>query len=92
MIRAARNVLTHCSRQEEPACHIKDLVAEVHKEREAHKRAESDLNRADKELDYELRCERRSMEAKESAPQSALNNLAWTQSFLMQRELDLAAV
>jgi response regulator RpfG family c-di-GMP phosphodiesterase len=68
-----------------------DLVAEVHKELEARERAQSDLNRTDKEPNSELRREHRSMEAKESALQSALNNLAWTQSFLMQREADLAS-
>jgi hypothetical protein len=38
----------------ELAHHIEDLVAKVHKEREARERAESDLNRADKEHDSEL--------------------------------------
>jgi chromosome segregation ATPase len=92
MINAARNILTHRSRQEVLARHVEDLVAEVHKELEARERAESDLNRADKEHDSELRRERRSVEAKESAIQSALNDLAWTQSSLMQRESDLATV
>jgi chromosome segregation ATPase len=87
-----QHILTHRSRQEELARHVEDLVPDVHKEQEACGRPESDLNKADKEYDSELRRERQSMEAKESALPSALNDLAWTQSFLMQREGDLAAV
>jgi chromosome segregation ATPase len=88
----SQDILAHRSRQEELARHVEDLVAEVRKEREARERAELDLNRADKEHDSELRRERRSLEAKESALQSALNDLARTQSLLTQRESDLAAV
>jgi response regulator RpfG family c-di-GMP phosphodiesterase len=79
MISAATNILTHRSHQEKLARHVEDLVAEVYKERETRRRAESDVNRADKEHDSELRRERRSMEAKESALQSALNDLAAVQ-------------
>ena len=48
--------------------------------------------RARKEYDEASRRDRRSLEAKESALQSALNDLARTQSVLTQRESDLAAV
>jgi len=69
--------------------HVEDLVDEV--QREARERIESELNKADKEHDAKLRWEQRALEAKESTLQSALNDLARTQS-LTQREADLAAV
>ena len=88
----SQDILAHRSRQEELARHVEDLVAEVRREREARERAESDLTKADREHDAELRREHRVLEAKESALQSALGDLARTQSLLTQRESDLAAV
>jgi chromosome segregation ATPase len=87
-----QDILAHRSRQEELARHVEDLVAEVRKEREARERAESDLTNADREHDAESRKARRALEAKESALQSALGDLARTQSLLTQRESDLGAV
>ncbi|KAJ4481061.1 hypothetical protein J3R30DRAFT_3463923 [Lentinula aciculospora] len=82
----------HHSRQEELATHVETLVDELEREREARERAESDLDASDKEHDAKLRAERRSLEAKESALQSTLDDLARTQSLLTQREADMQAV
>ena len=87
-----QDILAHRSRQEELARHVEDLVAEVRKEREARERAESELTNVDREHDTESRKARRALEAKESALQSALGDLARTQSLLTQRESDLGAV
>ncbi|KIM79987.1 hypothetical protein PILCRDRAFT_9877, partial [Piloderma croceum F 1598] len=81
----SQDILAHRSRQEELARHVENLVAEVRREREARERTESDLANADREHDAELRKGRRALEAKESALQSALNDLARTQSLLTQR-------
>lgn len=53
---------------------------------------DDELSNTRKEYDEAIRRERRGLEAKESALQSALNDLARTQSVLTQRESDLAAV
>ncbi|KAJ3836730.1 hypothetical protein F5878DRAFT_586148 [Lentinula raphanica] len=82
----------HRSRQEELAAHVETLVDELEREREARERIESEFEAADKEHDAKLRSERRAFEAKESALQSALDDLARTQSLLTQREADLQAV
>jgi predicted nucleic acid-binding Zn-ribbon protein len=50
------------------------------------------LTNADGAHDAELRKGRRTLEAKESALQSAFNDLARTQSLLAQRESDLGVV
>ncbi|KIM72395.1 hypothetical protein PILCRDRAFT_741527 [Piloderma croceum F 1598] len=90
--KSGQDILAHRSHQEELARHVEDLVAEVRREHEARERAESDLANADREHDTELGKGRRALEAKESALQSALNDLARTQSLLTQRESDLGAV
>ncbi|KAJ3856076.1 hypothetical protein EV368DRAFT_33225 [Lentinula lateritia] len=87
-----QDIHTHHSRQEELATHVETLVDELEHEREARERAESDLDAADKEHDAKLRAECRTLEAKESALQSTLDDLARTQSLLTQREADLLAV
>ncbi|GLB41147.1 putative centrosomin N-terminal motif 1 [Lyophyllum shimeji] len=86
------SIHAHRARQEELAQHIDHLDRELQRERQARERAEADLDAADKEHDAELRRERRALEGKESALQSALNDLARVQSLLSQREADLAAV
>jgi hypothetical protein len=45
----SQDILAHHSCQEELAQHVEDLVAEVRRECETHKRAESDLANADRE-------------------------------------------
>lgn len=90
--KCSQEIHAHRSRQEELAGHVEDLVEEVQRERQARERAENDLDAADKEHEDELRRERRAVETKESALQSALNDLARTQSLLSQRETDLQAV
>lgn len=67
-------------------------MEEVEKERDARQRLELELDATDKEHDDELRREKRALEAKESALQSALDDLARTQSLLTQRESDFQAV
>ncbi|KAI0761493.1 hypothetical protein BD413DRAFT_485884 [Trametes elegans] len=84
--------LTSALKQEELAQHIEKVVQELQRERGFRERLEADLDKAEKEHDDALRQERRALEAKESALQSALNDLARTQSLLTQREADLAAV
>ncbi|KAJ7583262.1 hypothetical protein C8J56DRAFT_953479 [Mycena floridula] len=87
-----QEIHAHRERQEQLAQHVEDLCEEVQREREARERIEADLDSAENEHDAEMRRERRTMEAKESALQSALNDLARTQSLLTQREADLQAV
>ncbi|OBZ75317.1 Anucleate primary sterigmata protein B [Grifola frondosa] len=87
-----QELLERQSRQEDLAQHVERLVEELQRERGAREQFEADLEKASKEYDDTLRRERRSLEAKESALQSSLNDLARTQSLLTQRETDLAAV
>ena len=88
----SQDIHAHRSRQEELAQHVEDLVSEVDRERSARERAQSDLDAAGKEHDAAMRREKRIIEAKESALQSALNDLARTQSLLSEREADLQRV
>ena len=78
--------------QEELAQHIEKLVAEVQKEQSNSKRLESERAKLERELDESARQSKRSLEAKDSALQSALNDLARAQALLSQRENDLAQV
>ncbi|KZV62762.1 hypothetical protein PENSPDRAFT_758485 [Peniophora sp. CONT] len=87
-----QDIVAHRERQEELARHVEDLVSEVRREREARERAEADFDKAEREFDADLRRERRTLEAKESALQTALTDLARAQSLLQQREEDLAAL
>ncbi|KZT19172.1 hypothetical protein NEOLEDRAFT_1246010 [Neolentinus lepideus HHB14362 ss-1] len=79
-------------REDELSRHIEDLVGELRRERESREHAESQITAIEQEHDIELRQERRALEAKESALESALNDLARTQSLLTQRDADLATV
>lgn len=87
-----QDILAHRERQEQLASHVEELVSQLESERELRERAENDLEVADNNHDLELRRERRDLEAKDSALQSALNDLARAQSLLTQRESDLAAL
>ncbi|KAJ3743052.1 hypothetical protein DFH05DRAFT_1499088 [Lentinula detonsa] len=87
-----QEVHAHHSRQEELAIHVETLVDELEHEREARERVESEFDAADKEHDAKSCAERRAIEAKESALQSTLDDLARTRSLLTQRETDLEAV
>lgn len=89
--RANDDETTHRQRQEDLARHVEKVVQELHKEREARQRLETELDAADvadQEHEAELRRERRALEAKESALQSTLDDLARTQTLLTQRETD----
>ncbi|CCM00141.1 uncharacterized protein FIBRA_02168 [Fibroporia radiculosa] len=87
-----QEVSTHRSRSEELAQHVENLVEEIKRERASRERLEADLDKAEQDHDAAIRREQRSLEAKESALQSALNDLARTETLLSQREVDLAAV
>lgn len=88
----SQEIHAHRERQEELAQHVEQLVDEVQKERTARERVEADLEVVEKEHDASIRREKRTLETKESALQSALNDLTRTQSLLSQREKDLQAV
>ncbi|KZT11194.1 uncharacterized protein LAESUDRAFT_734124 [Laetiporus sulphureus 93-53] len=88
----SQEVEEYRSRSEELAQHVENLVEEIQLERSGRERLNTDLRNAEQEHDTALRKEHRAVEAKESALQSALNDLARTQSLLAQRETDLSAV
>ncbi|KAK7051013.1 hypothetical protein VNI00_005125 [Paramarasmius palmivorus] len=87
-----QEIEAHRLRSEELATHIESLVEELQRERKHREDVEADLDAAEKEHDAQMRQERRNLDAKESALQSALNDLARAQSLLNQRESDLAQV
>ena len=80
------------ARQEELAKHIEKLVTEMQRERANREKLESERDKIQREHDESLRQSKRTHEAKESALQSALNDLARTQALLSQRESDLSTV
>ncbi len=82
----------HRARKEELAQHIEKVVEELQRERSKRERLEADLDKAENEHEDAIRRERRALEAKDSALQSALNDLSRAQSLLTQRDADLAAV
>ena len=88
----SQEIHAHRQRQEELAQHVEHLVEEVQRERSSRERVEADLEAAAKEHDAAIRREKRTLESKESALKSALNNFTRTQSLLSQREKDLEAV
>jgi chromosome segregation ATPase len=88
----SQEIHAHRSRQEELAQHAEHLVNELQRERTACERLNADLVAAEKEHDAALRREKRTLEAKESALQSALGDMTRAQSLLSQREKDLDAV
>ena len=88
----SQDIHAHRSRQEELAQHVEELVSQLQSERTAREQAETDLDAADNEHEVNLRKQQRILEGKESALQSALADLARTQSLLSQRETDLEAV
>ncbi|KAI0684015.1 hypothetical protein BC835DRAFT_1294342 [Cytidiella melzeri] len=79
-------------RQEELAKHIEKLVAEMQRERSNRERLESERDKLQRDHDESVRQSKRALDAKESALQSALNDLARSQALLSQRESDLSAV
>ncbi|KAJ6460887.1 hypothetical protein C8R45DRAFT_1179430 [Mycena sanguinolenta] len=82
----------HRDRQEELASHVEDLVAQLQDTRASLAQSTADADAAAKEHAAALRAERRTLDAKESALQSALADLARTEALLSQRDTDLAAV
>ncbi|KAF7297265.1 Rpa49 subunit specific to nuclear RNA polymerase I [Mycena indigotica] len=88
----SNDIHAHRARQEELATHVEDLVAQLQADRAASAQAAADADAAAREQAAALRAERRTVEAKESALQSALADLARTQAQLGARDADLAAV
>ncbi len=80
------------NRQEELAEHIEKLVPELERERNSARRLADDKDKLQKEYDDAVRQSKRSLEAKDSELQAALNDLARVQALLSQREADLDAV
>ncbi|KAF8352161.1 hypothetical protein F5887DRAFT_1057800 [Amanita rubescens] len=80
------------SKQEELARHVEGLVKIVDSERMSREKIESDLARAIRDHELQIRHEQRSLEAKDTELRNALANFERTQSLLIQREKDLAAV
>ena len=80
------------SKQEELARHVEGLVKIVDSERMSREKIESDLARATRDHELQIRQEQRSLEAKDTELRNALANFERTQSLLIQREKDLAAV
>lgn len=76
----------------ELATHLEGLSDELKAERDAREGLEREFDAADAEHADALRRERRTLEGKESALQSALADLARVQALLSQRESDLRAV
>jgi chromosome segregation ATPase len=87
-----QDILVHRARQEELARHVEDLVAEVQKERDARERAESQMEKANRDFDSEMRRSRRAYEAHESSAQTTQTELARLQALLGQREADVSAL
>ena len=88
----SQDILAHRARQEELARHIEDLVREIEKERDARERAESQLEKSNRDFDSEMRRSRRACEAQGATAQTAQTELARVQSLLSQRESDLSAL
>lgn len=85
-------IAAHRSKQEELAQHIETLVQELQKERALREHTESSLLAAHKDSEDAARRHARTLEAKESALQSALGDLTRAQALLTEREADLGTV
>ena len=68
------------------------MVKEVQRERSTRESLQASFDDLQRDSEDELRRGHRDLEAKESALQSSLNDLARTQALLTQRESDLASV
>ena len=79
-------------RSDELARHVENLIEEITKLQEEREQLVRDADTVDQEHDAEYRQQRRTIEAKESALQSALDDLARTQSLLDQRNTEYQAV
>lgn len=79
-------------RRDELARHVENLVEEIDRFQEEREQLVRDADTVDQEHDAEYRRQRRTIEAKESALQSALDDLARTQSLLDQRNSEYQAV
>ena len=79
-------------RRTELAHHAENLIGEIKKFQEERDQMVRDADAVDQEHDAEYRRQRRAIEAKESALQSALDDLARTQSLLDQRNTEYQAV
>lgn len=89
---AIEQMHAHRARQEDLARHVEALVDECRRERDAREKAETDMDVAAGRHESELRHERRTLDAKDTALQSALADLARAQALLSQRDADLADI
>ena len=80
------------NRRDELAHHVENLVEEIKRLQEEREDLVRDADAVDQEHDAEYRRQRRAIETKESALQSALDDLARTQSLLDQRSMEYQAV
>lgn len=90
--RRSEEILAHRARQEELAQHVENVVQELQRERSLREHADADLSAARKEAEDAARQAARTLDAKESALQSALADLTRAQALLTERESDLAEV
>jgi chromosome segregation ATPase len=88
----SRDIHAHRARQEELAQHIEDLVGELRKEGDARERAESQLEKSNRDFDSEMRRSRRAYEAQETSVQTAQTEITRMRSLISQREADVAAL
>jgi len=79
-------------RRSELAHHAESLIGEIKKFQEERDQLVRDADTVDQEHDAEYRRQRRAIETKDSALQSALDDLARTQSLLGQRNTEYQAV
>lgn len=80
------------NRRDELARHVENLISEIGKLQEEREQLVRDADTVDQEHDAEYRRQRRAIETKESALQSALDDLARTQALLDQRNMEYQAV
>ena len=78
--------------RDELARHVENLIEEINKFQDERDELVRDADAVDQEHDAEYRRQRKSIEAKESALQSALEDLTRTQSLLDQQNMEYQAV
>lgn len=75
-------------KRDELSHHVENLIGEIGKLQEERDQLARDADAVDQENDVEYRRQRRAIETKESALQSALDDLARTQALLDQRNME----
>ncbi|KAI9464786.1 hypothetical protein F5148DRAFT_1209689 [Russula earlei] len=88
----SQDIVAHRARQEELARHVEGLVRELQNERDAREGVESQLEKANRDFDSEMRRSRRVCEAHEASAQTAQTELARVHSLLGQRDTDITTL